>query len=62
MKCPYCRSTNTRVSHILHRETENKRYRKCQVCNASFVTVERLMNPRIEKEYENERKNQCVDC
>ena len=52
MKCPYCRSTNTRVSHILHRETENKRYRKCQVCNASFVTVERLMNPRIEKAIE----------
>ena len=36
----------------LHRETENKRYRKCQVCNASFVTVERLMNPRIEKAIE----------
>lgn len=52
MKCPYCRSTNTRVSHILHRETENKRYRRCQVCNASFVTVERLMNPRIEKAIE----------
>lgn len=52
MKCPYCRSTNTRVSHILHRETENKRYRKCQICNASFVTVERLMNPRIEKAIE----------
>lgn len=52
MKCPYCRSTNTRVSHILHRETENKRYRRCQVCNASFVTVERLMNPRIEKTIE----------
>lgn len=59
MKCPYCRSTNTRVSHILHRETENKRYRKCQVCNASFVTVERLMNPRIEKAIERAESEEC---
>lgn len=60
MKCPYCRSTNTRVSHILHRETENKRYRKCQVCNASFVTVERLMNPRIEKAIERAESEEGV--
>ena len=60
MKCPYCRSTNTRVSHILHRETENKRYRRCQVCNASFVTVERLMNPRIEKAIERAESEEGV--
>ena len=62
MKCPYCRDTFTRVTQVIHKDTENKRYRRCQICNATFVTVERLMNPRIEKEYENERKNQCVDC
>ena len=52
MKCPFCRSTYTRVTQVTHRDTENKRYRRCQVCKASFVTVERLMNPRIEKAVE----------
>lgn len=54
MKCPYCRSEETRVTNLIHKKNENKRYRKCLVCGVSFVTVERLMNPRIEKEYENE--------
>ena len=54
MKCPYCRSEETRVTSVIHKDRENKRYRKCLVCGAIFVTVERLMNPRIEKEYENE--------
>lgn len=58
MKCPYCRSEETRVTDVIHKKNENKRYRKCLVCGAIFVTVERLMNPRIEKEYENEL-NRC---
>ena len=60
MKCPYCRSEKTRVTDLIHKKNENKRYRKCLVCGVSFVTVERLMNPRIEKEYENEL-NRCRD-
>lgn len=59
MKCPYCRSDYTRVTSVSHRLNENRRYRKCQVCKATFITVERLMNPRIEKEYEDELNRQC---
>ena len=59
MKCPYCRNDKTEVTHIMHKDNENKRYRRCLVCRARFVTVERLMNPRIEKEYENELNRQC---
>lgn len=59
MKCPFCRCNDTRVTHVNHKVNENKRYRKCNICGATFVTVERLMNPRIEKEYENELNRQC---
>lgn len=59
MKCPFCRCDETRVTHIIHKVSENKRYRRCLICSATFVTVERLMNPRIEKEYENELNRQC---
>lgn len=54
MKCPYCGSDENKVTGYCYKSqsrigrNENRRYRKCLTCNAIFITVERLINPRIE--------------
>jgi transcriptional regulator NrdR family protein len=67
MNCPYCGSEGSKVTGHCYKsqsrngKNENRRYRKCLTCGAIFITVERLVDPRIEKEYENERKDSIID-
>ena len=60
MNCPYCGTDNNSVTGHYRRgntdRNEIRRYRKCDTCGASFVTVERLIDPRIEKEMENDNR------
>ena len=56
MKCPYCGGERNKVTgHCFKSQSrkdknENRRYRKCLSCNAIFITVERLLDPKIEAE------------
>ena len=61
MNCPYCGGNSNKVTGYCYSRSkegrnENRRYRKCLTCNAIFITVERLIDPRIEKEYEKNAK------
>lgn len=60
MRCPYCGNNKNTVTGRCNRKSDGdrnelRRYRKCLTCKATFVTVERLINPRIEKELEDEQ-------
>ena len=43
MKCPECKSTNTRVGTTEGRGEFTKRYCKCLDCKAKFRTIERYL-------------------
>lgn len=51
MLCPYCGEENNRVIQTYQRPDDNAidRVRRCMCCGASFVTVEREVQPDKKK-------------
>lgn len=46
MRCPKCKSSNTRVTCTTHFEVHTKRYCRCLNCNEKFQTIERYVKYR----------------
>ena len=42
MKCPYCTSTESKVTNSREAESGTRRRRECQSCNERFTTYERI--------------------
>ena len=45
MKCPNCKSTNTRVTCTQHQNNETKRYCRCLDCKKRYITIETYLAP-----------------
>lgn len=51
MYCPKCLSEKTVVNKTIKTQNTNERYRQCQVCKFTFVTLEAIKTDAYWSEY-----------